>query len=251
MRVPGNGDIRHRRRVRRAQVDAGGGLAGICGQVKPADLVRRVRAQQQLARCHLAAPGDLVADPAVICCGYGERAGWPVGRDEPRAARGLHISHDKHVAAAVVVPDLDHLTHRHDLPRCAPGAGWMRPGPGPRATSRRLLATARPMSAWIWSATSAPTAPTAVSACATSASLAECHRAGMLTAGIVIARRSSASASSRRWASARSRSISLVSSPGGQRTGMLVAMSGLIEAPGWKRDLPRTDRYNTQSPGSA
>ena len=120
MRVPGNGDIRHRRRVRRAQVDAGGGLAGICGQVKPADLVRRVRAQQQLARCHLAAPGDLVADPAVICCGYGERAGWPVGRDEPRAARGLHISHDKHVAAAVVVPDLDHLTHRHDLPRCAP-----------------------------------------------------------------------------------------------------------------------------------
>ena len=54
VRVPGRGDIRRRRRVLRAQVDADGGLAGGRGHVKPADLVRRVRAQQQLARCHLA-----------------------------------------------------------------------------------------------------------------------------------------------------------------------------------------------------
>ena len=124
MRVPGHGDIR--RRDLRVQVDAGGGLAGGCGEVKPADLVRRVRAQQQLARGHLAAPADLVADPSVICCGEGERAEGPLGHDEPRAARGLHVGHKEQVAAEAVNPDLDHLTHRHYLPRCSLGC---RPGP--------------------------------------------------------------------------------------------------------------------------
>ena len=45
----GHGDVRRRHRVLRVQVDAGGGLAVGRGQVEPADLVRRVRAQLQLA----------------------------------------------------------------------------------------------------------------------------------------------------------------------------------------------------------
>jgi hypothetical protein len=62
VRVPRRGDIRRRRGILRVQVDAAGGLADDRGQVKPADLVRRVRAQQ-LARCHLTGPDDLVAEP--------------------------------------------------------------------------------------------------------------------------------------------------------------------------------------------
>ena len=123
MRVRGHGDIRCR--DLRGQVDAGGGLADGCGEVKPAELVRRVRAQLQLARGHLAAPADLVADPPVICRGEGERPEGPLRPDEPRAARGLHVGHQEQVAAQAVLPDLDHLAHRHYPPRCPPGC---RPG---------------------------------------------------------------------------------------------------------------------------
>jgi hypothetical protein len=83
MRVPGHGDVR--RRDRRVQVDAGRGLAGGRDQVKPADLARRVRAQQELGDSRPAAIADLVAGTAVIC--RGERAEGPAGHDEPRAAR--------------------------------------------------------------------------------------------------------------------------------------------------------------------
>ena len=61
------------------QVDAGGELAGCCGQVKPAELVRRAGVQFQLAWCHLAAPADLAAGAAVISRGGGERAAGPLG----------------------------------------------------------------------------------------------------------------------------------------------------------------------------
>jgi hypothetical protein len=118
VRVRCRGHLRYGRRVLLAQVDAGGGLADGRGQVKPADLARRVGAQQQLARCHLATPADPVADTPVIGRGEGERAEGPVGHDEPRAARRLHVGHNKHLAADVVVPDLDHLTRRHYPPRC-------------------------------------------------------------------------------------------------------------------------------------
>ena len=121
MRIRCRGHIQRRRRVLRAQVDVGGGLAGGRGQVKPADLVRRVRAQQQLARCHLAVPADLVTDTPVIGRGEGNRADGPLGHDEPCAARRLHVGRNKHLAADVAVPDLDRLTHRHGPPRCPPG----------------------------------------------------------------------------------------------------------------------------------
>jgi len=88
----------------------------------------------------------------------------------------------------------------------------MRPGAGLRAKTRCRAATAKRRSAWMCSAASAPTAPTVVSAPATRASMGEYHRPGMPSDGIFITRRSSASASSRRWVSARSRSMSLVSS---------------------------------------
>jgi hypothetical protein len=117
--VSGHDDIRYR--DLRAQVEAGGGLAGGRGQVQPADLVRRVRAQPQLARGHLAVPADLVADPPVICRGEGERAEGPLSHDEPRAARRLHVGHNKHLTADAAVPDRDHLPRRHDPPRCPPG----------------------------------------------------------------------------------------------------------------------------------
>jgi hypothetical protein len=117
VRVLGHSDIRHR--DLRVQLDAGSGLAGGHGEVKPADLVRRVRAQHQSARCMPAAPADLVADAPVICCG--QRAEGLTGHDEPRAGRGLYVGDKKQVAAEVVVRDLDHLTYRHYPPRCSLG----------------------------------------------------------------------------------------------------------------------------------
>ena len=69
-RLPGHGDVR--RRDLRVQVDAGRGLAGGRDQVKPADLARRVRGQQELGARRPAAEADLVAGTAVIC--RGERA---------------------------------------------------------------------------------------------------------------------------------------------------------------------------------
>lgn len=69
--VRGHGDIGVRDLP--AQIDAGGGFDG-AGDVKPADLVRRVGAQQQLACCMPAAPADLIADAA--------------GHLLPRAGRG-------------------------------------------------------------------------------------------------------------------------------------------------------------------
>ena len=88
--VRGHGDIGVRDLP--AQIDAGGGFDG-AGDVKPADLVRRVGAQQQLACCMPAAPADLVADAAVICCR--ERGEGPADHDEPRAARGLQVGHEQ------------------------------------------------------------------------------------------------------------------------------------------------------------
>jgi hypothetical protein len=113
------------------QIDAGGGFDGP-GDVKPADLVRRVRAEQQLACRVPAAPRDLVADAAVIC--RGERGQGPADHDEPRAVRGLRAGHDKQLAAEVVAAELDHLAHRRDPAR---GSLGRRPGAGPADAVQR------------------------------------------------------------------------------------------------------------------
>ena len=93
------------------------------------------------------------------------------------------------------------------------------PGPGPAALSRLTsrAVEARSKSAWICLAVPASTAPRAASACATSSSLRENHWSLNLSAGNAIIRRRSASASSRRWLSARSRFTSSVSSANTQQ----------------------------------
>ena len=132
MCVPGHGDVR--RRDLRVQVDAGGGFAGGGDQVKPADLVRRVRAQHELGRCMPAAEPELVAGTAVIC--GGKRAERPAGHGEPRAVRRLQVSDQEQLAADVVVPDRDHLADRHYPPRCPvrrrPGVSRAEAGDGER-----------------------------------------------------------------------------------------------------------------------
>ena len=137
MGVPGHGDVR--RRDLRIQVDAGGGLAGGRDQVKPADTVRRVRAQHELGRCMPAAEPELVTGTVIIY--GGKRTERPAGHGEPRAVRRLQVSHQQQLAADVIVPDRDHLASRHYPPRCParrrPGVSRAeardreRPGAGP------------------------------------------------------------------------------------------------------------------------
>ena len=82
--VPGHGDLR--RRDLRVQVDAGGRFAGGRGQVKPADMPRRVRAQHEQARRKPAAALDQV--PGTVIIDGPKRAEQPAGHGEPRAVRG-------------------------------------------------------------------------------------------------------------------------------------------------------------------
>ena len=112
MCVPGHGDVR--RRDLRVQVDAGGGFAGGGDQVKPADLVQRVRAQHELGRRMPAAEPELVAGTVVIY--GGKRAERPAGQGEPRAVRRLQVSHQEQLAADAVLPDREHLAGRHYPP---------------------------------------------------------------------------------------------------------------------------------------
>jgi hypothetical protein len=75
--LEGHGDIRRRElSVLRAQIDTDRGLAGSLGEVRPADLVRRGRAQQQLVGFASLDPAPIRKDSAPVRKIGGAGQGW-------------------------------------------------------------------------------------------------------------------------------------------------------------------------------